>query len=74
MSMIEVDGLVKWHGSIEVLKGVNLSVRRGEVAAIIGAIGQRQEHVPALPQRAGDIPGWIRHGRRPAVWRPRWSR
>src|SRR5208283_3071397 len=39
MSMIEVNDLVKWHGSIEVLKGVNLSVRRGEVATIIGPSG-----------------------------------
>ncbi|MGO8900937.1 MAG: amino acid ABC transporter ATP-binding protein [Isosphaeraceae bacterium] len=37
--MIEVNDLVKWHGSIEVLKGVNLSVRRGEVATIIGPSG-----------------------------------
>ncbi len=39
MSMIEVNDLVKWHASIEVLKGVNLSVRRGEVATIIGPSG-----------------------------------
>ena len=39
MSMIEVNDLVKWHGSIAVLKGVNLSVRRGEVATIIGPSG-----------------------------------
>ncbi len=39
MSMIVVNDLVKWHGSIEVLKGVNLSVRRGEVATIIGPSG-----------------------------------
>jgi ABC-type polar amino acid transport system ATPase subunit len=37
--MIEVNDLVKWHGPIEVLKGVNLSVRRGEVATIIGPSG-----------------------------------
>ncbi len=39
MSMIEVQDLVKWHGSLEVLKGVNLSVGRGEVATIIGPSG-----------------------------------
>jgi polar amino acid transport system ATP-binding protein len=37
--MIEVTDLVKWHGAIEVLRGVSLSVARGEVAAIIGPSG-----------------------------------
>ena len=37
--MIEVSGLVKWHASIEVLRGVDLSVTRGEVAVIIGPSG-----------------------------------
>lgn len=37
--MIEVKGLVKFHGALEVLKGIDLSVRRGEVATIIGPSG-----------------------------------
>jgi polar amino acid transport system ATP-binding protein len=37
--MIEVTGLCKRHGVIEVLRGVNLAVARGEVAAIIGPSG-----------------------------------
>jgi polar amino acid transport system ATP-binding protein len=38
-NMVEVEGLVKWHGPIEVLKGVGLAVGRGEVATIIGPSG-----------------------------------
>jgi ABC-type polar amino acid transport system ATPase subunit len=37
--MIDVRGLVKSHGSLRVLDGVSLSVRRGEVAAVIGPSG-----------------------------------
>ena len=37
--MIEVHDLVKRHGSLEVLRGANLHVRKGEVAAIIGPSG-----------------------------------
>ena len=37
--MIEIRDLVKNHGSLRVLDGVTLSVRRGEVATIIGPSG-----------------------------------
>ena len=37
--MIEVEGLVKRHGSAEILRGLSLSVARGEVAALIGPSG-----------------------------------
>src|SRR2546423_5592007 len=37
--MIDVRNLVKSHGPLRVLDGVSLSVRRGEVAAVIGPSG-----------------------------------
>jgi polar amino acid transport system ATP-binding protein len=37
--MIETDGLIKRHGSLEVLRGITLRVVLGEVAAIIGPSG-----------------------------------
>src|SRR6516164_2160985 len=37
--MIEVRELVKSHGGLRVLDGVSLTVRRGEVAAVIGPSG-----------------------------------
>jgi ABC-type polar amino acid transport system ATPase subunit len=37
--MIDVVDLVKSHGTTKILRGVSLSVARGEVAAIIGASG-----------------------------------
>jgi arginine:pyruvate transaminase len=38
-TMIEVDGLHKRFGNIEVLKGVSLNAREGEVISLIGASG-----------------------------------
>jgi ABC-type polar amino acid transport system ATPase subunit len=37
--MIEVRNLVKSHGALKVLDGVSMSVKRGEVAAVIGPSG-----------------------------------
>ncbi len=37
--MIEVRGLVKRHGSLEVLRGIDLSIGKGEVAVIVGPSG-----------------------------------
>ncbi len=61
-SMIEVNGLIKRFGGAEILRGVSLSVARGEVAAIIGAVGIGQEYLAPMPERARDVPGG--HGRR----------
>jgi len=38
-SMIEIKELTKWYGDNEVLKGINLSVEKGEVVTIIGSSG-----------------------------------
>ncbi len=37
--MIKTTGLVKRHGSLEVLKGISFEVKTGEVAAVIGPSG-----------------------------------
>ncbi len=37
--MIQVSGLIKRHGELEVLRGVSLNVDKGDVAAIIGPSG-----------------------------------
>ena len=39
MSMIEVKGLVKSFGSLEVLKGIDQNVEEGEVLCIVGPSG-----------------------------------
>src|SRR6266404_5475781 len=39
MSMIETQELCKRHGALDVLRGITLSVSRGEVAVIIGPSG-----------------------------------
>jgi len=54
--MIEIRNLVKNHGNLPVLNGVSLTVRQGEVAAIIGPSGGGKSTLLALHQRLGDLP------------------
>ncbi|HAE31391.1 MAG TPA: lipoprotein-releasing system ATP-binding protein LolD, partial [Flavobacteriales bacterium] len=37
--MIETKNICKSYGSLEVLKGVNLNISKGEILAIVGASG-----------------------------------
>ena len=37
--MIEVKNIKKSFGSLEVLKGINLDIRKGEVVSIVGPSG-----------------------------------
>lgn len=37
--MLEATGLTKRYGDLEILKGINLSVKQGEVLSIVGASG-----------------------------------
>lgn len=37
--MLEISGLHAGYGEVEVLRGINLSVRRGEIVALLGANG-----------------------------------
>lgn len=72
--MIEVRKLVKSHGALRVLDGVSLSVRRGEVASVVGPSGGGKSTLLRCinglePFEAGEVavddvrllPGDVRH-------------
>jgi hypothetical protein len=75
-AVVDVRGLRKSFGTLEVLKGISFTVRQGDVLSVIGASGSRQEHAPALRQSPGaahlerDLRRWPAHGlprRRPGA-------
>ncbi|HEX8231654.1 MAG TPA: ATP-binding cassette domain-containing protein, partial [Chloroflexia bacterium] len=39
MALLEVDGIETYYGNIQALKGVSLSVDRGEIVTLIGSNG-----------------------------------
>ena len=51
---MRVEDLRKSFGRLEVLKGISLDVREGEVIGIIGRVGERQIHAAALHQSPGN--------------------
>jgi putative lysine transport system ATP-binding protein len=59
--LIRVEGLRKSFGSLEVLKGIDLSVNPGEVVTIIGASGSGKSTFPGRGPHLVPRPG--SHGR-----------
>ncbi len=49
--LIELQNLHKWHGDLHVLRGINLSVARGEALAIIGPSGSGKSTLIRLVNR-----------------------
>ena len=37
--MLEAKGIIKYYGSLEVLKGVDISIHKGEIVSIVGSSG-----------------------------------
>jgi lipoprotein-releasing system ATP-binding protein len=37
--MLEAKGIIKYYGSLEVLKGVDISIQKGEIVSIVGSSG-----------------------------------
>ena len=46
--MIRIENLTKSFGSLEVLKGVNLTIDKGQVVTIIGPSGSGKVYLAAL--------------------------
>lgn len=46
--MLKATNIKKSFGSLEVLKGVDLSISKGDVTSILGPSGFRQIHIPSL--------------------------
>ena len=63
-SILEVRGLHKSFGTLEVLKGIDLAVAQGELVFIIGPVGLGQVDAAALLQPAGGAHQRLGGGRR----------
>ncbi len=51
--MIDIKGITKSFGSLQVLKGIDLHINKGEVVSIVGSSGGGQDHAPPDHRHAG---------------------
>ncbi|MFD2354280.1 hypothetical protein ACFSTC_40875 [Nonomuraea ferruginea] len=52
--ILEAVGLEVGYGHLPVLKGLSVAVRPGEIVALLGANGAKQDHDPHGPVRSPD--------------------
>ena len=52
-TLIKIENLHKSFGKNEVLKGINLEIKRGEVVVIIGPFGEREIYLASLYEFVG---------------------
>ena len=57
MPILEVENIHSYYGNIHALKGISLTVEKGEIVTLIGANGAREVHHPAHDQRADEAKG-----------------
>ena len=43
--MIKLEGITKSFGSLQVLKGIDLEINKGELVIIVGALGAGNPHL-----------------------------
>ena len=51
--MIDVINLKKSFGGLEVLKGVNITINKGDIVAVLGPSGSGKKHLSAVSQLYG---------------------
>ena len=51
--MIEIKGIKKSFGSLEVLKGIDLNIEKGEVVSIVGPSGAGNRRNQAVTKETG---------------------
>ena len=65
MAILEVTGLSKHFGELEVIRDISFSLEKGESLAIIGSSGSGKTTLSALSDGAGNAG----HGRDPRIGR-----
>ena len=56
--MIDVINLKKDFGEIQVLKGIDITINKGDIVAVLGPSGLRKEYISQMPELYGGSDLW----------------